>query len=76
MATCPRCLQEKPFWADRCPHCIADVTIQEQTETQAILIGTVFGCLGLIFVIALLGPFFWIGAAIGGIALLIKKMNS
>ena len=32
MAMCPRCFQEKPMLADRCPHCVADVPVGDQIE--------------------------------------------
>jgi hypothetical protein len=32
MAMCPRCFQEKPMLADRCPNCVADVPVGEQVE--------------------------------------------
>ena len=32
MAMCPRCFQEKPMLADRCPNCVADVPVGEQFE--------------------------------------------
>ena len=49
MAACPRCCQEKPMLADRCPHCVADVPIKEQVEFS--LFTTMLVVAGLIGVI-------------------------
>ena len=32
MATCPKCNQEKPMLAERCPHCTADVPLGDQVS--------------------------------------------
>jgi hypothetical protein len=32
MATCPRCFQEKPLLADKCPNCTADVPVGQQID--------------------------------------------
>jgi hypothetical protein len=50
MASCPRCFQEKPLLADKCPHCTADVPIGQQVEFSII---STFGGIALLFV------FFW-----------------
>lgn len=48
MAMCPRCFQEKPMLADRCPHCVADVPVGQQIEFS---IFTTLGCIALIFIV-------------------------
>jgi len=36
MASCPRCFQEKEMFATRCPHCVADVPINNQLNHSLI----------------------------------------
>ena len=48
MAMCPRCFQEKPMLADRCPHCVADVPVGQQIEFS---IFTTVICIALIFIV-------------------------
>lgn len=55
MAMCPRCFQDKPFLADKCPHCTADVPIRQQAEFSAASgMGAVAGFLFVLWVISLI----------------------
>lgn len=49
MAMCPKCWQEKPFLAERCPHCTADIPLGRQAEFS--FYGLIGGLLGFAFVI-------------------------
>lgn len=50
MAMCPRCFQDKPFLADKCPHCTADVPIRQQAEFSFdVFIYVVLGILFLLW---------------------------
>jgi hypothetical protein len=55
MAMCPRCHQDKPFLADKCPHCTADVPIGRQAEFSAAAgMGAISGFLFVLWLISLL----------------------
>ena len=45
MASCPRCFQEKPLFADKCPNCTADVPVGDQVRfsiTSTIMVIVMF----------------------------------
>jgi hypothetical protein len=53
MASCPKCFQEKPFLAEKCPNCTADVSLGSQTEFSiAQGIGSLAAFLFVIWVLA------------------------
>ena len=49
MAACPRCFQEKPMLADRCPHCVADVPVGDQIGFSFFTTLAVVGMLIFVF---------------------------
>jgi len=49
MAACPRCFQEKPMLADRCPHCVADVPVGDQIGFSFFTTLAVVGMLIVVF---------------------------
>lgn len=53
MAQCPRCFQDKPMLATKCPHCTADVEVGNQINhsiASTIWAVVIFG--GVIWVLA------------------------
>jgi len=52
MAACPRCFQEKPMFADKCPNCTADVPVGKQIEFS--FVTTCLVIFGLIVVFSFL----------------------
>lgn len=55
MAACPRCFQDKPLLASKCPHCTADVPLGQQVEFSIdTFIASLAGFLFALWLISLL----------------------
>ncbi len=55
MAYCPKCFQEKPLLAERCPHCVSDIPLGRQAEfSVATGFGSLAAFLFVLWVISLL----------------------
>jgi hypothetical protein len=55
MAMCPRCFQDKPMLADRCPHCTADVPVGQQVGFSIdVTIGAIVLLIAFFWVLSLL----------------------
>ena len=52
MAMCPRCFQDKPLLADKCPNCTADVPVGQQIDFS--ITSTVGAVLVIVFILALI----------------------
>lgn len=48
MAMCPECHQEKPLWANRCPHCIQEIGLPLQFMVEGYRYILVLGILLLL----------------------------
>ncbi len=55
MAMCPRCFQDKPMLADKCPHCTADVPVGQQVGFSIdVTIGAIVLLIAFFWVLSLL----------------------
>lgn len=55
MANCPKCYQDKPLLASKCPHCTADVPLGQQVEFSIdTFIASLAGFLFALWLISLL----------------------